>query len=158
MNMKRSSVVVMSVAFLFLGVAVVINNCGGGGGGSTPAPQAPSYNLTGNWKETQIVPANNGCGAPGVTNIVFWSFSQQEGSNTVVATDLTNPGTVNLNLSGATLTYTAPFDSGGGCTSATQSLSVTFTSANLGTGTQTVTCNSNGGTCTATLNETFEKQ
>lgn len=31
--MKRSSVVVMSIASLFLGVAVVLSNCGGGGGG-----------------------------------------------------------------------------------------------------------------------------
>jgi len=159
--MKRSIVVVTGIALLLLGIAAVLSNCGGGGGGGGGVTlQPPAFNLSGNWKETQTL-VNNGCGAPGIDpqSIFYFTFSQQQGSNTVVATDLSTSGTANLTLNGATLTYSEPIDTGGFCTSASQSFSVTFTSASYGSGTNTVSCNlAGGGSCTVTFNELFEKQ
>ena len=162
--MKRSSVVVTGIAILLLGITAVLSNCGGGGGGGGTQLQAPAFNLTGNWKETQTY-ASNSCGLPATDfpqEIINWSFSQQQGSNTVVGTDLATSGTANFTISGAVLTYSAPIDpadTGGFCTSASQSFSVTFTSASYGSGTNTLSCNMTaGGSCTITLNEKLEKQ
>ena len=164
MIMKRSNVVVTSIVFLLLGIGAVLSNCGGGGGGGGVPPPPPAYNLTGNWKETQTY-ANNTCGLPATDfplTIVNWSLSQQQGSNTVVATDLATNGKDNWTLSGATLSATLPLDpadTDGFCTSASQSFSVTFTSATFGSGTNTIFCNKTaGGSCTVTLNEKLEKQ
>jgi hypothetical protein len=161
MIMKRSSVVVTGLGLLLLGLAAVLSNCGGGGGGGGGVSlQSPAYNLTGNWKETQTL-ANNGCQAPDIDPVTtnYFSFNQQQGSNTVVATDIATNGTANLTLSGTLLTYSASVDTGGFCTSASQSFSVTFTSASYGSGTQTVSCNkTGGGSCSVTFNEKFEKQ
>lgn len=159
--MKRTSVVVTSIGLLFLGIVVVLSNCSGGGGGDGVTLQPPAYNLTGNWKETQTL-ANNGCNAPGINQVTinYFTFNHQQGSNTVTLTDVNN-NTANVTMSGDTVTYSAPMslDTGGFCTSVTQSLRLKFTSASYGSGSQTVTCRmSAGGSCDITFNELFEKQ
>jgi len=46
--MRRTSLVVTGVAFLFLSIAVVLSSCGGGGGGNNKPTPNPS-SLTGTW-------------------------------------------------------------------------------------------------------------
>ena len=154
--MKRSSVVVTSIGLLILSIAVVMSNCGGGGGGGGPTLQPPAYNLTGNWQETQTVSQTDSCGLPGLNH--QWTMSQQSGSNTVTLGPLGQPATINMTMSGNTLTFSGPLDLGIQNVSCNQFFTLTFTSATHGSGSNTVKCSDNiGNSRTEVFNEIFDK-
>jgi hypothetical protein len=156
MIMKRSSVVAVSIALVCMGMAVILSNCGGGGGGGGQQLSPPAFtNLAGTrWNTTDTVSQTNSCGVGiGVSDTRVEHVLAQSGNTISIYDERSgSSAATNQTLSGYVLTVSGPRFPIGGCSSMTESASVTLNNAGTSfSGSGTIKCLDDGCTVPVTI-------